>query len=325
MHFILKISCIFLFFINFSLVSQVNSMLEVKEFGSNPGDLKMFMHTSTKSVKGKKPLVLVLHGCNQNAEAIEQLTGWNKLSDSLGFDVLYPEQRFLNNPQLCFNWFRIEDQNKDSGECESIHQMLQYSLSTYAINSDSVYITGLSAGAGMAMVLLASYPESFNAGAVFAGPAFQLIQGVNNYLSQGINRNIPSRDSLVARVKNQNKGDTMTYPMLYLFQGESDKVVAPKNAQFIVQQWTGVHDTDDVPDEIDTAFNSTAQLKKTVFLSRQNKPILIYFEIENFGHALLINPGNKINEGGKKGSFGKDRNWHSTYYLAQQFFRSSIE
>ena len=59
---------------------------ELKKFGTNPGNLKMFVHIpNSKQGTSSKPLVVVLHGCSQSAESIAAQTGWNKLSDQYGF------------------------------------------------------------------------------------------------------------------------------------------------------------------------------------------------------------------------------------------------
>ena len=96
------------------------SLKEIPTFGTNPGNLKMFIHADTLQTIKNKPLVLVLHGCTQNANDIAELTGWNKLADKNDFIVVYPQQKFLNNAQLCFNWFTKVDQQKNQGENQSI-------------------------------------------------------------------------------------------------------------------------------------------------------------------------------------------------------------
>src|SRR6266404_5167928 len=75
-----------------------NFLREIKNFGSNPGNLRMYLHkpvSTADSVKlrADKPLVVVLHGCNQNAESIALQSGWNKLADGFDFYVIYPEQK----------------------------------------------------------------------------------------------------------------------------------------------------------------------------------------------------------------------------------------
>ena len=55
------------------------------------------------------PLVVVLHGCTQNAAVYDNGSGWSRLADDAGFALLYPEQQRANNPNLCFNWFLPAD------------------------------------------------------------------------------------------------------------------------------------------------------------------------------------------------------------------------
>jgi len=55
------------------------------------------------------PLVVVLHGCTQNARGYDHGSGWSAAAEEHGFAVLFPEQQRANNPNLCFNWYRPQD------------------------------------------------------------------------------------------------------------------------------------------------------------------------------------------------------------------------
>jgi poly(3-hydroxybutyrate) depolymerase len=84
--------------------SQDNILLnQIENFGANKGNLKMFVHLKETKDSVAKPLVVVLHGCGQNAQDVANLTGWNKIADSNKFMVLYPQQRTENNISHCFN------------------------------------------------------------------------------------------------------------------------------------------------------------------------------------------------------------------------------
>jgi len=56
-----------------------------------------------ENLSGGAPLVVVLHGCTQNAAGYDYRAGWSQLADEAGFALLYPEQQRANNPNLCFN------------------------------------------------------------------------------------------------------------------------------------------------------------------------------------------------------------------------------
>ena len=51
------------------------------------------------------PVVVMLHGCAQDAQALAASTKMNRLAQAERFMVLYPEQDRLSNLQNCWNWF----------------------------------------------------------------------------------------------------------------------------------------------------------------------------------------------------------------------------
>src|SRR4051812_42744683 len=75
-----------------------------RAFAPNPGRLTLW-HYKPAGLASGAPLVVVLHGCAQTAEAFAAGSGWLQLADSLGFQVAAPEQSPQNNPNRCFNWF----------------------------------------------------------------------------------------------------------------------------------------------------------------------------------------------------------------------------
>src|ERR1700758_1803401 len=99
--------CFIFLFIGITVSSQTG-LREITHFGNNPGNLLFFLH-SPKIKKEKMPLVVALHGCNQDVAILAKQSGWNKLADENSFYVIYPQQRFLNNPSSCFNWFNEKD------------------------------------------------------------------------------------------------------------------------------------------------------------------------------------------------------------------------
>lgn len=76
-------------------------LIELKNFGSNPGMLKCWLYLPT-ILAPKTPLAVVLHGCTQNAATYDHGTGWSKLAEKKGFAVLFPGQQRANNAHLCF-------------------------------------------------------------------------------------------------------------------------------------------------------------------------------------------------------------------------------
>ncbi|WP_328717913.1 PHB depolymerase family esterase [Ensifer adhaerens] len=146
-------------------------LVPVKEFGSNPGRLRMKLFVPRR-LAAKPALVVVLHGCRQTPESLDAASGFSRLAAQRGFLLLYPQQRQENNTQRCFNWFRPSAIARDRGEIMSIRQMIDHTCRCHGADRSRVYLAGLSAGGAMTQALLAIYPQFFAGVAIFAGMAY---------------------------------------------------------------------------------------------------------------------------------------------------------
>lgn len=314
------LSFLLLFILSLNLYCQeVKKLSEITEFGDNPGNLRMFVHSNVQKGKNKLPLVIVLHGCGENAEAVAKLTGWNKLADLNDFVVVYPQQKILNNPNLCFNWFLDKDIEKGRGECESIFQMISYAKRNYSIDSNRIYITGLSAGAAMSLVMTATHPQLFKCGAIFAGAAYKIATNPKDGFGGMFGKKHIPKDALIKNVKNQNPEYKGQYPTIIVYQGLNDPIVNPKSTKYIINQWAGINKSDTIPDKTEKSFMQIKDITRMEYKDSSGRTTLTYYEINNLGHRLLIRPGEKENEGGQTGFFGVDKGFHSTYQTAKEF------
>ena len=299
--------------------SQNNTSLhEIEAFGTNPGNLKCYLH-SLDTATIKEPLVVVLHGCGQDAQAVANLTGWNKLADFQHFRVLYPQQRVVNNPNNCFNWFELNDITKGKGECESIYQMIQYLKAHYAIDTNRIYIAGLSAGAAMSMAVVATHPALFKGVAIFEGGAYKIATNALEASGALLGIRSPLSSELVQNFINADTSYHGPYPTLLAFQGMNDLVVNPKNLKWLTQQWCGIHHVDTIPDFILKSYKQTPDLTRTVYTNDKRQRVLITYQVKNMGHQVLIKPGLSPKEGGQLGLFGCNKGFHSTYEVAWEF------
>ena len=72
-----KLAYIFwLLFISTPVNCQVDDLIHIRPFGSNPGNLKMYVYKPTNiDSLDELPLVVVLHGCTQTAHICARQTG----------------------------------------------------------------------------------------------------------------------------------------------------------------------------------------------------------------------------------------------------------
>ncbi len=290
----------------------------VGNFGDNPGDLDMFLFEPS-SPTVDMPLVIALHGCTHTAGDMAELTEWNKLAETYGFYVVYPEQSTGNNISRCFNWFQTKDINKGSGESKSISSMVDYMVSHYSINPQRVFVTGLSAGAAMTTVMLANYPDKFAAGATFGGGPARAATDVWQSMSVMAGNVTKSPEEWGNLARSQNVNYTGMYPRLAIFHGTNDNTVSPVNATEAAKQWTNLHGTDDVADESTSGFEGAADVQRVVYKTTSGYEAVVRYIINDMGHAIPVYSGACRNQGGSSSTFATEKNFFSTYWTAVFF------
>ncbi len=315
-----KIFFLFLFTLSLIHFSLAQELKRTKHFGKNPGHLKMYLHPPPNVDMSKSaPLVVVLHGCLQCATKIQEQSGWSKLADDNGFFVLYPQQRLINNPERCFRWYNRKHTNKNGGENSSIKQMIDYVKSVYNIDSSRVFITGLSAGGAMSVIMMADYPQLFNTGAIFAGGAYKSGNGMISGMMALVGWRIKSPEKWGNIVRKQNPDYNGEYPRMIIYQGNNDWVVNKRNGVELMKQWTNLHHIGIQPSEIIDAFVNVKNIQRNAYCNAIQKEVVVFYKVDKLGHALLVDLGDCKNQGGSRGFFSKDKNYFSTLWTAFDF------
>ena len=216
-----------------------SSPLAESSFAPNPGNLRMFQY-SPPGLRAGAPLVVVLHGCGQTASGYDLGAGWCQLADQLDFAVLAVEQKAVNNPHTCFDWFNPEDIARGEGEACSIAAMIGTLVETHKLDASRVFITGLSAGGAMAAVMLATYPELFAGGAIIAGLPFGAAQNVRDALEsmRSAPLRTPAQWGEAVRAASDYRGP---WPRISIWHGALDTTVNINNAQASMAQWADLH------------------------------------------------------------------------------------
>ncbi|MFC3443924.1 alpha/beta hydrolase family esterase [Sphingobium rhizovicinum] len=267
--------------------SDRGRLSDMEEFGSNPGGLRARYYIPKNlggsDQRGKAPLVVVLHGCTQNADAYDHGAGWSQLADELGFALLFPEQRRANNPNCCFNWFVPGDAVRDSGEPLSIRQMIAAMVAAHPIDEARIYVTGLSAGGAMASIMLATYPELFAGGAIIAGLPYGAAATVPEAFARMRGEGYPDDDALGALVRSATDHEG-PWPTLSVWQGNADHTVDASNAERIIAQWQAVHGRD--ASDVETRIVDGA--RQRLWREPDGRVAIEAYEVVGMGHGTPL-------------------------------------
>lgn len=251
-------------------------------FGSNPGALRARFYLP-ENLSGGAPLVVVLHGCIQNAAGYDYRAGWSQLADEAGFALLYPEQQRANNPNLCFNWFFPGDTQRDSGEVLSIRQMIETFVAAHHLDRQRIFITGLSAGGAMAGAMLAAYPEVFAAGAIIAGLPYGTARTVPEAFDRMRGQGGPSEEGL-QRLLRDASWHSGSWPKISIWHGSADQTVVPSNAEAIASQWRGVHKLRKLP----THTESSNTHARSIWCNAAGDVVIELNTITSMGHGTPL-------------------------------------
>ena len=196
-------------------------------FGTERYAYRLFVPDSpqAKGVTKPRPLVVLLHGCQQDAADFAQGTGMNTLAQQHQCMVLYPEQLSKSNQMRCWNWYERGHQSRDAGEPAMLAGLTRHVLETQNGDLTRVYIAGLSAGGAMAALMARLFPELFAAAGVHSGLAAGAAGDVMSAFSAMCNG--ASRTG----ISTQAPGPTV--PTI-VFHGSEDKTVHPANGEQVV-------------------------------------------------------------------------------------------
>lgn len=229
-----------LFFPFFARTAHASSgTFQQYTYSGSAGSRPYYVYTPANYQAGTAvPLIIMLHGCTQTPTDFAAGTQMNALADQKQFIVVYPQQTSTYNSEDCWNWFQTADQARGSGEpaiIAGIVQSVEQTTSQWTIDTNRVYVAGMSAGAAMAVIMAATYPDIFAAMGSESGLEYQAatsLTAATTAQSQGGPN--PTQQGQAAY---NAMGSAARLVPTITFQGQSDYTVYPINGDQIVQQW----------------------------------------------------------------------------------------
>ncbi|PLC53116.1 poly(3-hydroxyalkanoate) depolymerase [Pollutimonas nitritireducens] len=170
------------------------------------------------------PLIIMLHGCKQDAADFSLGTGMNVLAEREKCLVAYPIQPSTASHEKCWNWYQPQHQHRDFGEPSMVAGITREIITNFKVDATRVYVAGMSAGGAMAAVMIHTYPDLYAAAGIHSGlpygSASSLLSALGT-MKMGIS--VPFGLTAIATHAAQERP-------LIVFHGDLDGTVVPSNS-----------------------------------------------------------------------------------------------
>jgi poly(hydroxyalkanoate) depolymerase family esterase len=213
-----------------------------REVTNQAGTRAYKLYVPARPSDSPMPMVVMLHGCTQSADDFAAGTQMNRLADEHGFLVVYPEQAANANVSKCWNWFKEQDQVRDSGEPSLIAGIVRDVAARHGADPRRIFVAGLSAGAAMAVVLGETYPELFAGVGAHSGLPYGSAHDIPSAMAamKGGRSGMVHLQSPASAAPTPRRRAAQAVPII-VFHGDRDHTVRQTNGAEIIQQARDAH------------------------------------------------------------------------------------
>lgn len=232
-------------------------------------------------------MVVMLHGCTQSPDDFAAGTRMNALAGRYGFLVIYPAQAANANGSRCWNWFRSEDQKRDSGEPALIAGITREVASTYHVDPRRIFVAGMSAGAAMAVILGALYPELYAAVGAHSGLPYGAAHDMPSAFAAMKGGVLPADLIRHSTAISANRAEASGWTPTIVFHGDHDRTVDARNGDAIVDQVTvGGFDNRRLRGNVQTGTAPGGRTyTRTDYVDHGNQTVIEHWLVHGAGHA----------------------------------------
>lgn len=270
----------------FSLSPALGSLAPVRR-------MLYWLYTPSGPAVAPRPLVVMLHGCQQTVADFAAGSRMNELAERKGFSVLYPQQSVGTDSHRCWHWYKRSTQQGE-GDVELIAAMISQVQRKHGLDSARTYAAGISAGAGLAAILALQHPELIAAVGLHSAPVYGTTDSpLNAYgaMQHGSSTSYADAAHAFAEAKPQFPG----MPAIVI-HGHHDSVVRAVNAEQLVGQLRIINapQLSAGRSGVDLVIRRYAERRggssprhayQTATYYAGRKPQLVRCDIQNLGHA----------------------------------------
>ncbi|MCR9206539.1 MAG: PHB depolymerase family esterase [Halobacteriovoraceae bacterium] len=297
---ILRLAILFLAVVHFSQSSEV----QAKWMTLNHQGSSVYLYKpSTLGSTDKPSLMVNLHGCAQKGKVLRDHGNWKSAADAFKTIIIIPEVPKGGVIAGCWDYYGL-NHNRSNRHNGFILSLVSKIIGLYNINENQIYISGLSSGGGLSMVLGCLAPD------IFAGVALNAAPSVGTRSSEVSRSKMPVEEIKANCLK--LAGDKSTYlrtQIAALIFGDNDFLVDPeynrKNAGALSEifQATGEEKFD-----LNLLKGTHTQGLGTLYKNK-GKDVVSLIENKGLGHNW------PAGSGGRPASFVSKQSVNFPYYL----------
>lgn len=179
------------------------------------------------------PVVMILHGCDQDHLEIQHVAHFDRLADEHGIIVVYPFVTSYEPPRLnnCWAFWNRHHNRAGGGEVEDLWRILCDVRSRYKADEARLHVAGLSSGGSMAVALLVNRCDKIASGAEIAGLPYTEIPP-----SFGLIRRQRPLERIVGSM-NEQMGKSKRLAPLMIVHSRSDRIIPVDAALKMRESW----------------------------------------------------------------------------------------
>lgn len=211
--------------------------MSIRRVTNQHGSMTYYVHRPS-GLPARAPMVVHLHGGNMDARDAARKSRLNELADERGFIVVYPQEDPDNGRLGIWDWSQAAAGQLEDRAVSLVAALTRHATRAEGADPGRVFVSGISAGAGIAVVMAAVHPDLYRAIHAEVGCMFGCASAL-----LGTPTSVSTLDPVVAgRNAYLAMGSRAARVPLLVSYGTLDANAYIADQEALVQQWQVTHD-----------------------------------------------------------------------------------